>query len=139
VTRDYGPIIEQAREYAASGEPLYSRSLIRELISVVETLVRENERLRPKRIRSTSRKRAKTLREAKPARDAYREAHPYCEIPGCGRRTQDIHEIVSRARGGSLTDPENLLAVCRPDHDAITTNPAWATERGWLRSKAVTE
>jgi len=85
-------------------------------------------------IRPISKKRAKVLREAKPIRDAYRLAHPLCEMDGCTSRFNlDLHEIVSRARGGSLTDPENLAVLCRPHHDWVTTNPKAATAAGWLR------
>lgn len=46
------------------------------------------------------------------------------------RPSQDIHEVVSRARGGSITDVSNLMAVCRPCHDWITRNPAAAETLG---------
>jgi hypothetical protein len=40
---------------------------------------------------------------------------------GCGRLATDVHEILSRARGGSITDPPNLAPVARwPCHNAIT-------------------
>lgn len=47
---------------------------------------------------------------------------PICE--SCGTRASvDIHELVSRARGGSILDEVNLLAVCRPCHTWITQRP----------------
>lgn len=43
-----------------------------------------------------------------------------CEIPGCGKRANDIHHIKARGMGG---DPkgtkdtiENLMALCRKHH-----------------------
>ena len=45
----------------------------------------------------------------------------------------DVHEIKSRARGGSITDLTNLAVLCRPCHSWITTNPKQATEDGWLK------
>lgn len=45
----------------------------------------------------------------------------------------DLHEILTRARGGSITDPANLLHVCRPCHDWITANPRPAAELGLVR------
>lgn len=40
------------------------------------------------------------------------------------RASVDIHELVSRGRGGSIVDEKNLLAVCRfPCHSRITTPP----------------
>jgi 5-methylcytosine-specific restriction endonuclease McrA len=56
--------------------------------------------------------------------------------PVCQRcmadRSQDIHELKSRARGGSITDEENLVALCRNCHRWVTENPAMAKEQGWL-------
>lgn len=87
-------------------------------------------------MRRVSQKRAKKLAEAKPFRDQYMADHPWCEIKldGCYGRSVDPHEILSRARGGPLDDPDNLLALCRFCHDWVTTHPKEATERGWLRS-----
>jgi 5-methylcytosine-specific restriction endonuclease McrA len=60
------------------------------------------------------------------------------ERPNCQRcqtnPSQDIHEVKTRARGGSITDIENLRAVCRPCHNWITTNPKKALETGWLKN-----
>ena len=39
-----------------------------------------------------------------------------CEIPECGKPAADIHHIVPRSLGGS-DDPENLIALCRDNHD----------------------
>jgi 5-methylcytosine-specific restriction endonuclease McrA len=46
----------------------------------------------------------------------------------------DVHELKTRARGGSITDRENLALLCRPCHTWVTTNPAQALADGWLRS-----
>lgn len=52
----------------------------------------------------------------------------------CGkRRPDDIHEVKPRGRGGSITDPDNLVAVCRNCHEWITRNPAQAHTEGWLK------
>jgi 5-methylcytosine-specific restriction endonuclease McrA len=60
------------------------------------------------------------------------------ERPICQRcmadRSQDIHELKSRARGGSITDVENLVALCRACHQWVTENPKEAKEQGWLKS-----
>jgi predicted metal-binding protein len=45
----------------------------------------------------------------------------------CSGRFDDMHEILSRARGGSITDPDNILLVCRSCHRWVTENP-WAAE-----------
>lgn len=38
-------------------------------------------------------------------------------------RTVDVHELVNRSQGGSIIDTQNLMAVCRPCHRRITTEP----------------
>jgi len=42
----------------------------------------------------------------------------------------DPHEILPRGRGGSITDPGNVIPLCRPCHTWVTTNPAEAEARG---------
>lgn len=58
------------------------------------------------------------------------------ERPVCQRcnadRSHDVHEKKSRARGGSITDVENLVALCRPCHSWVTEHPKKAHEQGWL-------
>ena len=62
------------------------------------------------------------------------EQNPICQR--CWRqRSVDVHELLSRARGGSITDESNLVCLCRPCHDLITRNPQQAKEQGWSRSK----
>jgi len=61
------------------------------------------------------------------------EERPICEARTevCTRRAVDCHEILTRARGGSILAPENILALCRPCHTYITDNPAFAQENGF--------
>ena len=59
------------------------------------------------------------------------------ENPMCQRckkeYADDVHELKTRARGGSITDENNLRCVCRSCHIWITTNPKMAQETGWLK------
>lgn len=48
------------------------------------------------------------------------------------RRSVDVHELLPRGRGGSITDPQNCVAVCRWCHDWIGRCPAVAEAQGWL-------
>lgn len=57
---------------------------------------------------------------------------PACAAPGCGRLADDVHEPLTRARGGSITDPANMVPLCRPCHTEITLGPAWAYDLGLL-------
>lgn len=61
---------------------------------------------------------------------------PVCEWPGCPLLADDVHEALTRGRGGSITDRENARALCRPHHDYVTFTPeselADAYEHGLL-------
>lgn len=53
---------------------------------------------------------------------------------GCGRLATDVHEILSRARGGSITDPPNLAPLARwPCHREITDEAPWGYAKGLSR------
>ena len=61
------------------------------------------------------------------------EERPVCQR--CFRqRSTDVHEVKTRARGGSITDESNLVCLCRPCHDLITRDPKTAQERGWVKN-----
>lgn len=51
----------------------------------------------------------------------------------------DKHEVLSRGRGGSPVDPENILCLCRECHAFITTNPEWAEATGMSRANTAEE
>jgi hypothetical protein len=61
------------------------------------------------------------------------EARPVCQRCQAARAV-DVHEVLTRARGGSILDAENCVTLCRPCHSWITVNPAAALEQGWVRS-----
>ena len=52
----------------------------------------------------------------------------------CTTRSVDIHEPLTRARGGSILDVSNTVALCRVCHDWIHDHPESATQIGLLRS-----
>lgn len=45
-----------------------------------------------------------------------------------GDQAQDVHERLSRARGGDICDPvqSHAMTICRPCHNWVTTHPAEA-------------
>lgn len=49
------------------------------------------------------------------------------------RGALDPHEPLTRARGGSIVDPENLLWLCRSHHDWTHDHPVQAHEVGLLK------
>jgi hypothetical protein len=85
-------------------------------------------------IRRISRKRARENTERRAMLQARYPGITPCEVPYCNRVADDAHEPLTRARGGSITDPANVKAVCRPHHDEITfEEPEWAYRLGFLK------
>lgn len=93
----------------------------------------KNPPSKPRYIRHRSKKREAVYRTERRALVAKMLAeNPRCKR--CNRNpSQDIHEIKSRARGGSITDPDNCVALCRKCHTYITNNPKQAHEEGWSK------
>lgn len=91
-------------------------------------------------VRARSRKRGALYRDQRvPLVIELLEENPWCQarltlyragVKVCAGRAVDVHEILSRGRGGSILARENLLCVCRPCHDWITGNPARSEELG---------
>ena len=79
------------------------------------------------------------------------ERYPVCQFSGeyyvnfmgkavlqyhcCHNPSQDAHEVLSRARRGSILDENNILMLCRPHHTWVTEHPAEATKLGLLKSR----
>jgi len=99
-------------------------------------------------IRQRSKKRANLMREVRgPFVKEFLEEHPWCwrctryaqttlvprwaYLPHINRSTV-VHEKLTRARGGSITDKANCVALCGSCHDEIHAHPRQATEDGWL-------
>lgn len=61
------------------------------------------------------------------------QKYPQCQRCATKKSTE-VHEVLSRARGGSILDPANCVALCHYCHSWITTNPKEATEQGWLKN-----
>ncbi|MCW2899293.1 MAG: hypothetical protein JWO67_1558 [Streptosporangiaceae bacterium] len=56
-----------------------------------------------------------------------------CEVPWCASPATDPHEPLTRARGGSIVDRDNVRLICRIHHSEIhDTEPPWAYELGFL-------
>jgi hypothetical protein len=90
-------------------------------------------RRKPLNAMSANRRRVAPLRAALVASEL--ALRPRCEVCGI-KPSGTLHEKLTRARGGSILDPENTVAVCVGPgscHDRIHDNPAWATEMGLLR------
>ncbi len=53
----------------------------------------------------------------------------------CSRRSTELHEPLTRARGGDILDKYNTVAICRNCHNWIHDHPDSATKLGLLRSQ----
>ena len=85
-------------------------------------------------IRQRSKKRAKLYREERvPLVEKFMAEHPLCQRCLSARST-DPHEPLTRARGGSITDENNLVALCAACHLHIHLHPKESEEQGWLKS-----
>lgn len=96
-------------------------------------------------LRQMSKKRQREQRQRRDFVAATLAARPRCQagplirgtdrIHPCYVWSSDVHEPLTRARGGSILDPDNAVAVCRSCHDWIHAHPAEATYLGLLRSQ----
>jgi hypothetical protein len=95
-------------------------------------------------MRAVSKKRARENRERRRVILDHFGRFPRCAgcqplrelgiVTGCNGQADDAHEILSRARGGSITDPANILPLSRECHSFVTQNPAIAERAGLSRS-----
>lgn len=88
-------------------------------------------------VRRVSAKRARQNRERRAMVSALYPDRPLCFVPWCGQWADDLHEPLTRARGGSITDPDNAVPLCRTHHDEVTFRPeselGWAYDLGILK------
>lgn len=62
-----------------------------------------------------------------------RDGTVLCAVSFCDRPADDLHEILPRGRGGSITDEENTKPVCRQHNEEITRGPDWAYREGLIK------
>lgn len=84
------------------------------------------------RLRAQSKKRQAENRVRKQVAYATFGTDPLCYRPGCNQPAWDCHEPLTRGRGGSITDPENMAPLCRGCHDELEDEPPWAYDIGLL-------
>lgn len=59
--------------------------------------------------------------------------NPRCAVPWCTRPADALHEILSRARGGSITDPGNTVPACNICNEELTHEPEWGYRLGLIK------
>jgi hypothetical protein len=85
-------------------------------------------------LKSMSNKRRRVNRVRRKVAHETFGANPVCAVPKCGQWADDAHEPLTRARGGSITDPNNMVPLCRWHNDELAAEePAWAYPLGLLK------
>jgi hypothetical protein len=114
------PLVSRPREADAARVPLPRKPL---------------ERHAP--IRPVSKKQAAKNRRRRAVIAVLYPDRPLCSVPWCPRFADDIHEPLTRGRGGAIDDAANMAPLCRSCHDVITFTPeselGWAYEIGLLQ------
>ena len=84
-------------------------------------------------IRAVSKKRARENRERSAMLRESRISPQVCAVPWCNQVGDSPHEPLTRARGGSITDPANVVMICWPHNQELTLEPSWGYELGFLK------
>jgi hypothetical protein len=96
-------------------------------------LSRGDAQLKRTPLNEVSKKRARENRERTAmVNKLWPDRTPRCAKPDCGRLADDLHEPLTRARQGSITDPNNGTPVCRAHNSELTREPAWGYELALL-------
>ncbi len=56
-------------------------------------------------------------------------------IGGAMCRSEEVHEVLSRARGGSIVEDDNVAALCHEHHRWVTEHPRLAALAGLSKSR----
>lgn len=70
---------------------------------------------------------------------AHTDGPVICVVPWCDRIGDSPHEPLTRARGGSITDPDNIVLICWPHNQELTLEPEWGYQLGLLKHSWETE
>lgn len=82
--------------------------------------------LKRTRLRPVSKKRQQENRQRHAmANELFPDGQPPCIVPWCRQLADDLHEPLTRARLGSITDPDNAVPTCREHNGELTKEPVW--------------
>lgn len=80
-------------------------------------------------LRKQSKKRQAENRQRRAMKnEMFPDGRPLCIVPWCGLLADDLHEPLTRARRGSITEPDNAVPACRGHNQELTEEPAWGYE-----------
>jgi len=108
-------------------------------------LKRSSKQMKRTPLKKRSEKRASVYKDERiPLVKKLLSERPYCEacpvfaahdglVTYVRKKSVDVHELVRRSQGGSITDIENLMCVCRSCHRRIGENPELAFSLGLSR------
>ena len=83
-------------------------------------------------LKHRSEKRTLLYEQRRPFVERVLREHPNCERSGCTRQSSVVHEPLTRARGGSILDENNVKALCHPCHVWVHDHPKEAELLGLL-------
>lgn len=73
-----------------------------------------------------SKKRQAENRQRRAMKNAmFPDGRPACVVPWCDQWADDLHEPLTRARVGSIVEPDNAVPTCRGHNQELTEEPAW--------------
>lgn len=110
-----------------------NRALRKEVESIKKSTAKIKKLLETK-TKNNSDKRAKQEREYASLRPLYLEEHPFCQVKGCSKLSNQIHHKAGRI-GILLLLTDWWLAVCETCHDKIENEPKWAKAQGYSISR----
>jgi hypothetical protein len=64
---------------------------------------------------------------------------PICQHPVCSEPWSEMHEVLTRGRGGDPTDESNILCLCARCHRWVTTHEVEARALGLVRARTAEE
>ena len=89
---------------------------------------------KPKAMRKVAKKRVIQNKSYAEIRQNYLMMFPICQVKGCFQFATTIHHLAGRS-GTLLTDVNNFLGCCMPCHQKIESEPIWAKEQGYSKSR----
>jgi hypothetical protein len=101
---------------------------------VKNTSLKRTQSLKSKPIKQKSKKRVKDQIVRVKLVLKMLEEHPRCGFPDCFDEAVDVHEILTRGRGGDFLDENNCVCLCRVCHRWVTDHPLEAEELGFVKS-----
>lgn len=80
------------------------------------------KKIRTHRIKPKSDKRKVEEKEYLEIRKEILKKHPFCQWPGCSKKSVDVHHMAGRV-GKNYTDKTKMKALCRAHHTTAELNP----------------